>query len=240
MRIKICGITQPSQGRAIAQLGATALGFICVRQSPRYVAPEQIRAVVDELPTAGQPIDRVGVFVDAAIDEIVSVVAIAQLTGVQLHGSESPQFCRQLRDALSATEIFKAKIVKTEIIKALRVRSYETLQQTQLYEGEVDAFLLDAFDPQATHPGQYGGTGKTLDWLTLQHFRPSCPWLLAGGITPDNVLEALSQVHPDGIDVSSGVEQSAGNKDLTKVTQLLQRLQDKFVTDSDRLKLHQR
>jgi len=216
MRIKICGITQPSQGRAIAQLGATALGFICVQQSPRYVTPEQIRAVVAELPPQkDQPIDRVGVFVDAAIEEIVSVVAIAQLNAVQLHGCESPQFCQDLRSALPPTEI----------IKALRVRSQETLQQTQLYEGAIDALLLDAFNPQATHAGLYGGTGQTLDWLSLRHFRPSCPWLLAGGITPDNVLDALSQADPDGIDVSSGVEVSAGNKDLTKVTRLLQQLQ---------------
>ena len=219
MRIKICGITQPFQGRSIAQLGATALGFICVRQSPRYVTPEQIRAVVENLPTS--PIDRVGVFVDAAIEEIVRTAAIAQLNAVQLHGSESPQFCRALRDALP----------DAEIIKALRVQSPETLQQTQIYEGAIDALLLDAFDPHATHPGLYGGTGKTLDWLSLKHFRPFCPWLLAGGITPDNILEALSQVHPDGIDVSSGVERSAGDKDLTKVTGLLQQLQSRVPAD---------
>ncbi len=218
MRIKICGIIQPAQGRSIAQLGATALGFICVRQSLRYVTPEQIRAVVAELPTQTHPIDRIGVFVDAAIEEIVCTAAIAQLNAVQLHGSESPQFCRALRDALP----------DAEIIKALRVRSPETLQQTQVYEGAIDTLLLDAFDPQATHPGTYGGTGKTLDWISLKHFRPFCPWLLAGGITPNNVLDALNQIHPDGIDVSSGVERSAGDKDLTKVTQLLQQLQDKM------------
>ncbi|MBW4658488.1 MAG: phosphoribosylanthranilate isomerase [Drouetiella hepatica Uher 2000/2452] len=220
MRIKICGITQPDQGRSIAQLGATALGFICVRQSSRYVTPEQIRAVVENLPTS--PIDRVGVFVDAAIEEIVGTAAIGQLSAVQLHGSESPQFCRKLREALP----------HTEIIKALRVQSAETLQQTQSYEGAIDALLLDAFDPQASHAGMYGGTGRTLDWLSLKHFRPFCPWLLAGGITPDNVLEAVSQIHPDGIDVSSGVEKSAGDKDLAKVTRLLHQLQSRMLVDS--------
>ncbi|HEY9629685.1 MAG TPA: phosphoribosylanthranilate isomerase [Coleofasciculaceae cyanobacterium] len=214
MRIKICGITQPDQGRAIAQSGATALGFICVRQSPRYVTPAQIQAVVEALPTA-QPIDRIGVFVNAAIAEIQEVVAIAQLNAVQLHGSESPQFCQQLRQALP----------QAEIIKAFRVQNHETLQQAQRYEGAIDALLLDAFDPQATHAGQYGGTGKTMDWLSLKQFRPTCPWLLAGGLTPDNVLQALSQVSPDGIDVSSGVEVSPGNKDLAKVTRLLEQLQ---------------
>ncbi|HEY9638833.1 MAG TPA: phosphoribosylanthranilate isomerase [Coleofasciculaceae cyanobacterium] len=218
MRIKICGITQPAQGQAIAQLGATALGFICVPQSPRYVSFEQMGAVVDQLPrtAAGQPtVDRVGVFVNAAIADIVSGVAIAQLSAVQLHGHESPQFCRQLREAMPTLEI----------IKAFRIKNSETLQQIEAYAGLIDALLVDAFHPQATHPGLYGGTGKTLDWISLRQFRPFCPWLLAGGITPDNVLDALGQVQPDGIDVSSGVELAPGNKDLAKVGQLLAQLQ---------------
>jgi phosphoribosylanthranilate isomerase len=157
----------------------------------------------------------VGVFVDADLEEIVGGVAIAQLNAVQLHGNESPQFCRQLREAMPTLEI----------IKAFRVKSSETLQQIKAYEGLIDALLLDAFHPNATNPGMYGGTGKTLDWITLSQFHPFCPWFLAGGITPDNVLNALSQVQPDGIDVSSGVELTPGNKDLAKVRQLLAQLQ---------------
>ncbi|NJR66624.1 MAG: phosphoribosylanthranilate isomerase [Leptolyngbyaceae cyanobacterium CRU_2_3] len=217
MRTKICGITQPAQGQAIAQLGATALGFICVRQSPRYVTPEQIGAVVAKLPVNadGQlTIDRVGVFVNPTLEDIVRGVAIAHLNAVQLHGNETPQFCQQLRAALPSVEI----------IKALRVHSHETLQQVEIYDGAIDTLLLDAFNPDATNPGLYGGTGKTLNWLSLKQFRPACPWYLAGGITPDNVLEALSQAHPDGIDVSSGVELAPGKKDLVKVAKLLEQL----------------
>jgi phosphoribosylanthranilate isomerase len=208
MRIKICGITQAHQAEAIAQLGATALGFICVRQSPRYVLPEQIRAMVTV------PTDRVGVFVDASVAEIAQVVAIAQLTAAQLHGNESPQFCQSLRAALP----------RLEIIKAFRVRSAETLEQTRLYENTVDALLLDAYHPHVTNPGQLGGTGASFDWSLLKHFRPSCPWLLAGGITPDNVQDAL-QIQPDGIDLSSGVEVSPGDKDLISVARLFDNLQ---------------
>jgi phosphoribosylanthranilate isomerase len=208
MRIKICGITQAHQAEAIANLGATALGFVCVRQSPRYVLPEQIRAMVTV------PTDRVGVFVDASVEEIENVVAIAQLTAAQLHGNESPQFCQSLRAALP----------HLEIIKAFRVRSAETLEQTRLYENVVDALLLDAYHPHVTNPGLLGGTGTSFDWNLLKHFRPSCPWLLAGGITPDNVQDAL-QVQPDGIDLSSGVEISPGDKDLVSVARLFDKLQ---------------
>jgi phosphoribosylanthranilate isomerase len=208
MRIKICGITQAHQAEAIANLGATALGFVCVRQSPRYVLPEQIRAMVTV------PTDRVGVFVDASVEEIENVVAIAQLTAAQLHGNESPQFCQSLRAALP----------HLEIIKAFRVSSAETLAQTRLYENVIDALLLDAYHPHVTNPGLLGGTGASFDWSLLKHFRPSCPWLLAGGITPDNVQDAL-QVQPNGIDLSSGVEVSPGDKDLAAVAELFVKLQ---------------
>lgn len=212
MRIKICGITKPDQGQAIAQLGASALGFNCVPQSPRFVSPVQIREIVEQLlqSGAGDPTpDRVGVFVNSSAAEIVEIAAIAQLNAVQLHGSESPQFCQALKAALPATEI----------IKALRVRDAGTLAQAEVYANVVDTLLLDAYMPNAT-PGQYGGTGQAIDWRLLRHFRPACPWLLAGGLSPDNVLTALSQVQPDGIDLSSGVEIAPGDKDLAKVQQL--------------------
>ena len=206
MRIKICGITQPDQGCAIADLGATALGFICVPASPRYVSPEKIKAVVEQLP---ENIDRIGVFANSTWEEICQTVAACGLTGVQLHGDESPEFCHQVRQALP----------NVEVIKALRVRSSEALAQATVYTSWVDTLLLDAYDPQ-----QLGGTGKTLDWGNLQQFQPRCPWLLAGGLTPENVLEALNQVHPNGIDLSSGVERAPGDKDLTKVAQLFEQL----------------
>ncbi len=210
MRIKICGVTQVDQAQAIAQFGATALGFICVKQSPRYIPPEQIRGL-----TTLQTVDRVGVFVDASVTEIERVVAIAQLTAAQLHGNESPQFCQQLRAALPAIEI----------IKAFRVRNAETLEQTRSYENCADALLLDAYHPNVTNPGLLGGTGKTLNWDSLKQFRPHCPWILAGGITPDNVLDALQQLQPDGIDLSSGVEVAPGDKDLAAVERLFVNLQ---------------
>lgn len=206
MRVKICGITKPEQGQVIAQLGATALGFICVPASPRFVTPRQIRAVVDSLEVS---INRVGVFADSSIEDICQVVSSGGLNAVQLHGSESPEFCIQLRQSLPGIEI----------LKALRVRTPDSLNQAEIYANYVDTLLLDAY-----HPEQLGGTGQTLDWKTLQQFNPSCPWLLAGGLTPDNILDALKMVQPSGIDVSSGVERSPGDKDLDKVALLLQRI----------------
>lgn len=207
IQVKICGITSAEQGRAIAQMGATALGFICVARSPRYITAERIRAIVPHLPDG---VERVGVFVDANPDELVQWVEAAGLTAVQLHGDESPQLCQQLRERLPGIKL----------LKAFRVKDPGVLAQTSAYAKWVDAFLLDAY-----HPTQPGGTGKTLDWETLKHFRPSVPWFLAGGLTPENVQEAIALTHPDGIDLSSGVEQSPGIKDLKKVEHLFAQLQ---------------
>lgn len=211
MRVKICGITRGDQGQAIARLGATALGFICVPGSSRYVTPGQIRAVVEQL---SPRIDCIGVFANASHEEICQIVADAELTSVQLHGDESPDFCHRLRLLLP----------KVEIIKALRVKTDgETLNATSLqadaYSAWVDTLLLDAY-----HPQMLGGTGQTLNWAMLAQFRPKRPWLLAGGLTPDNVSDSLSQVSPNGIDLSSGVERTPGDKDLDKVAKLFDTL----------------
>ncbi|WP_138504309.1 phosphoribosylanthranilate isomerase [Nostoc sp. PA-18-2419] len=209
MRVKICGITQPEQSIAIASLGATALGFICVPTSPRYVTTSKIRALVAQLP---ENIDKIGVFANILLGEIKQIVVDCGLTGVQLHGDESPAFCYRLRQALP----------KIEILKAFRIRNFEHLQTTTDYLQYVDTLLLDAY-----HPQQLGGTGKTLDWTMLQQFNPNCPWFLAGGLTADNIVQALSQVNPSGIDLSSGLESAPGDKDLDKVALLFERLRSR-------------
>ncbi|PZV06541.1 MAG: phosphoribosylanthranilate isomerase [Leptolyngbya sp.] len=213
LRVKICGITQPEQGRAIAQLGATALGFICAPTSPRYVTVQQIAAIVSNLPIdfeTGTCCDRIGVFVNADLDLICQTVELGHLNGVQLHGDETPELCDRLRQALP----------HIELIKALRIQSVAALEATHRYQKSVDALLLDAY-----HPTLVGGTGKTLDWSALQQFCPPIPWFLAGGLTPNNILEALAYLHPSGIDLSSGVETSPGKKDLNQVARLFEILQ---------------
>lgn len=210
MRIKICGITTVEQGTQIARMGATDLGFICVPNSPRYLKLAQLQTLVSEL--AGVA-NTVGVFADFSVATISHVVALTNMDTVQLHGTESIEFCQELRQALP----------DTEIIKALRVRTSSDLVAIQAYSPVVDSLLLDAYDPNAL-----GGTGQTLDWEQLSTFKPSIPWLLAGGLTPDNVCTALSQLYPDGIDLSSGVEVSPGDKNLDLVDRLFVNLRSRL------------
>jgi phosphoribosylanthranilate isomerase len=211
MRIKICGITTIDQGIAISQMGATDLGFICVPSSPRYL---NLTRLVELIAQLGSVANTVGVFADFSIATIAHVVALTNLDTVQLHGTESIEFCQELRQALPE---------HTEIIKAWRIRSSSDLELIQTYSPVVDSLLLDAY-----HPDALGGTGQTLDWQALAAFTPSIPWLLAGGLTPDNIVTALNQLHPDGIDLSSGVEVSPGSKDLELVDRLFANLRSRL------------
>ena len=168
----------------------------------------QVRQILEKLPLG---VETVGVFADASLETIEQVVLETGFTGIQLHCNESPEFCRAVKQSFP----------NREIIKALRIQSAESLQKAIAYYSVIDTLLLDAY-----HPQQLGGTGKTLPWNDLKNFQPPCPWLLAGGLNPDNVLTALESLHPDGIDLSSGVERSPGDKDLEKVSQLLKTLKN--------------
>jgi|LakMenEpi03Aug12_release.lakeMendotaPanAssembly.Ray.scaffolds.fasta_scaffold227971_2 phosphoribosylanthranilate isomerase len=216
MYIKICGLTKLDQAQAIAQMGVNAIGFICVPASPRYISASAIGQITANLITSRFEIadldllDLIGVFVNASIKEICEIVEIAGLNAVQLHGDESPEFCIELRSQLS--EINNKTNTKIKLIKAFRVKDQAGLVHAQLFSEVVDALLLDAYDPKMA-----GGTGKTLDWQMLRDFAPNCDWWLAGGLSPENVAQAIALVSPSGLDVSSGVERSAGDKDLDKV-----------------------
>ncbi len=185
-------------------------GLSACPASPRYVTPETIRLIVEQLP---ENVDRIGVFANTTIEKICQVTGESNLSGVQLHGDETAEYCDRLRQFLPGIEI----------IKALRVKTPETLATAAVYATvAVDTLLLDAY-----HPEQLGGTGKTIDWMMLSEFRPQCPWLLAGGLTPDNILNAIDSAignNFSGVDLSSGVEIAPGDKDLTKVAQLFAKL----------------
>lgn len=210
MYIKICGITKIDQAQAIAQMGINAIGFICVSSSPRYITASAIAQITTKLIPYHSKLDLIGVFLNASIEEICQTVEQGGLNGVQLHGDESPEFCREVRSHLDQ---LKSNI---KLIKALRVKDQLGLEQAQLYSDAVDAILLDAYDPQMA-----GGTGKTIDWQMLRDFCPHCDWWLAGGLSPENVEQAIALVCPIGLDVSSGVERSAGDKDLSKVKEFV-------------------
>jgi len=199
VRVKICGITSPEDARAAVVAGADALGFMFYEPSPRCVTPEQAAAIIAELPPH---VTRVGVFVDADETTIRATAAMAGLNTLQLHGSESPEFCKRF---------------ELRTIKAFRVKDSESLGQLPDYE--TDAWLLDSYVK-----GIPGGTGERFNWdLAMEAKRLGRPILLAGGLTPNNATKAVAQVAPFGLDVSSSVEAAPGRKDPTKVASFIAR-----------------
>ena len=193
VRVKICGITSIDDAQAAVEAGADALGFMFYEPSPRYLTPEEAGAIIRELPAH---VARVGVFVDTDEATIRNTATTAGLDTLQFHGNESPDFCTQF---------------KLRTIKAFRVKDGESLGQLAGYG--TDAWLLDSYVQ-----GVPGGTGERFNWdLAVEAKRLGRPILLAGGLTPENVGEAVGQVTPYGLDVSSGVEAAPGRKDAAKV-----------------------
>jgi phosphoribosylanthranilate isomerase len=191
-RVKVCGITNLEDALAAVEAGADLLGFNFYARSPRYVSPTDARSIVEHLP---ESVSGVGVFVnEAGPEEVERIARESGLGAVQLHGDETPEFCRALRGLTT--------------IKALRVREGYTAEAAALYS--TDAVLLDAYAA-----GAWGGTGHTFDWTVARRTREVVPRLfLAGGLTHENVAEAVKVVRPFAVDVCSGVETSPGCKSL--------------------------
>lgn len=201
VRVKICGLTQREEAWGVVAAGADAVGMVFVPGTPRAVTPDQAAALLQDLPPL---VARVGLFVDADPAEIRAIVQQVGLDTVQLHGDETPEVCQEVRRF-------------ARVLKAFRVRGPETVARLPAYVEGVDAFLLDAYVP-----GVAGGTGATFDWthaVAAQRF--GRPVILAGGLNPGTVGEAIRQVRPYAVDVSSGVEQAPGRKDLAKVRELV-------------------
>jgi phosphoribosylanthranilate isomerase len=193
--VKICGITNLEDARAAVDAGADALGFNFYRRSPRFIAPVDARDIIEQLPDA---VMSVGVFVNEGEPEQVARIAdLAGLKAVQLHGDESPQYCRELRDRF--------------VIKALRLGQGFAPQSVKEYE--TNAILLDAFARDAR-----GGTGRVIDWSIARRVRELVPQLfLAGGLSVENVAEAITIVEPYAVDACSSLEQEPGRKDAGRV-----------------------
>ena len=206
--LKVCGLRQPAQAAAVARLGADAIGVIAVPASPRWLEPEAREPLFAAVAQAN-PL-CLGVLVVADPDDAL-LPQLRQERGhrvLQLHGSESVQRCRQLRQALGPELL---------LWKALRIRSPHDLERAQAYAGCVDALLLDAWVPD-----QLGGTGHRIPLEWLQGWQPALPWWLAGGITASRAAMVLGQLRPIGLDASSGVERAPGDKDLGQVRALLE------------------
>jgi phosphoribosylanthranilate isomerase len=189
VQVKICGLTRLEDALAAARLGADWLGFNFWPGSRRYVRPEAAAALVAALPPSVLP---VGVFVDPSREALLAAIRASGVRAVQLHGDEPPALCLGL---------------PVPVVKALRVRDAGSLSALPAYR--VSAFLLDA-----AAPGHFGGSGARFDWGLAAAAAARVPVWLAGGLTPENVAEAVRRVRPVGVDVASGVEIAPGVKDL--------------------------
>jgi phosphoribosylanthranilate isomerase len=195
-RVKICGITRPEDAEQAVALGAWALGFILWPGSKRAADPAVAAGIAR---VQRRQVELVGVFVNQPLDEIEGYADALGLTYVQLHGDEGPAFCNAV-----------AQRTGCKVIKAAKVRHAADLRDLERFH--TDLHLLDAHVP-----GMVGGTGETWDWSLVAGRRSKIPFLLSGGLTPENVGEAIAAVHPWGVDVASGTEASPGVKDPEKL-----------------------
>lgn len=197
-RIKICGITRIEDAITAVQAGADALGFVFYQPSPRHVEIEQAASIIAQLPPF---VTKVALFVDETAANIDTVLSSVSIDCIQFHGNETNDFCVQFRKPF---------------IKALRVKSKDFLDHQMATYPDASAFLLDAYVK-----GVAGGTGQTFNW-DLFPDQADRPIILAGGLTPQNVADAIQHTQPYAVDVSGGVEASKGLKDPHKIEQFIQ------------------
>jgi len=188
IKIKICGITNLEDALAAAAAGADALGFNFYKKSPRCIEPQKAAEIIEQLPPFIVP---VGIFVNEREDRIREILASTGIQAVQFHGDESPEFCQRFGG---------------RVIKAFQVKDKESLKNMAHYR--VGAFLLDSYKD-----GVRGGTGVAFDWHLAVVAKTFGKIILAGGLTPENVAEAVKLVQPYGVDVAGGVEKEKGVKD---------------------------
>jgi phosphoribosylanthranilate isomerase len=199
VKVKICGITNWPDALHAVEAGADFLGFNFYSRSPRFIAPAAARRIVRRLP---KNVAAVGVFVNAPVRTVLAIARAVGLDYVQLHGDESPETVSQVARALP-------------VIKAIRVRN--SFRATNLEKfNRASAFLLDGFDPR-----RRGGTGKSFKWAIARRAKRNGRVFLAGGLTPQNVADAIRAAKPYAIDVCSGVEAKPGKKDPERVESLL-------------------
>ena len=201
MLVKICGITSMEDAEAAVDAGAAALGFVFWPKSPRFIDPHRARAIVSTLPPFVVP---VGVFVNQPAAHVRGVAALVRLGAVQLHGDE---------------DVLYVAAMDYPVIKAVAIEQREDEAERIDIWPRRTTLLLDVHDPVSR-----GGTGRTIDWSAAAPIAARRRTLLAGGLTPDNVAEAVACVHPFGIDISSGVERSPGVKDHARIRALFEAL----------------
>lgn len=198
VKVKICGITSLDDALTAIEAGADALGFVFYPASPRHIFPEQAADIIRRLPPFVQ---TVGLFVDEKLTIVNATADRCGLDVIQLHGEETPGYCESVR---------------RRVIKAFRVKDIATLELLVQYH--VSGYLLDAWSPAA-----HGGTGQVFNWdIAAEAVLGGRSIILAGGLNPENIAESIRQVHPYGVDVSSGVESAPGHKDAFKIRRFVE------------------
>jgi len=197
-QVKICGITNKEDAMCAADCGAAALGFIFYPHSPRYIKPTEARKIVGLLP---DDLVTVGVFVNEKPKEIKKIVEYCGLDMIQLHGDETPEFCREFPSA--------------QVIKAVELKNEADFVYAKSFQ--VGAILVDS-----RHAGLYGGTGKKANWNLACRIRDKKLLILSGGLSEKNVAEALKEVSPAALDINSGVESEPGKKDHAKLARIFE------------------
>lgn len=205
-RIKMCGLTREKDVVAGINADLDALGFIFYEKSPRNVEPDFVRSMVAKMPPF---VECVGVFVDYEREEVQEIVEYCGLSYAQLHGHENPKYCERVERLVSPCRV----------IKAFRVSEKSQSDEFAPYAPVIHGYLLDTYIK-----GSAGGTGKTFDWNVIQRLNLQRPVILAGGLTPENVEDALSQVQPFGVDVNSGVEVEPGIKDHARINAFVRKV----------------
>lgn len=205
-RIKMCGMTREADVEAGIAQGLDALGFIFYEKSPRNVSPDFVRSVVAKMPPF---VDCVGVFVDRDRREVEEIIGYCGLSHAQLHGKENPKYCERVERFASPCRV----------IKAFRVHADSKSTDFFPYNDVVHGYLLDTYVK-----GNAGGTGETFDWNIIGNLDLQRSMILAGGLSPDNIEEAIASVHPFGVDVNSGVEIEPGIKDHEKLDEFVRKV----------------
>lgn len=200
-RVKICGITNLEDAIAAVDAGCDAVGFVFAK-SPREISADDAKEIIKRLPPF---VKTVGIFVNEDPDLVKDVARKCRLDLLQFHGDEDPEYCKRF---------------DLGVIKAFRIKDKEALKDIERYRN-IGAYLLDTFSKDA-----YGGTGVRFNWELVKEVRDIGPIILAGGLTISNVKEAIREIHPYGVDVSSGVESSPGKKDHRKIREFIRMVRE--------------
>jgi phosphoribosylanthranilate isomerase len=198
-KVKICGITNYNDAKICIDAGADALGFVFYKNSKRYITPIKAKEIIKKIPPF---ISKVGVFVNENFENIIEIANLIKIDYIQLHGYETPEFCKKISNYYP-------------VIKAILIKDENDLKQFKIYKKYVN-FLLD------TKTESFGGSGKSFNWNLILNYKEKIGnFILSGGLNKDNIVDAIKLLNPYAVDISSGVEKSAGKKDKRKVEEFI-------------------